>query len=259
VLRLINRTMSTQLTLRALQLLQPFQSAVAVRAATLTIATLLQADFTAGRVEGVDSMDALLLDVAHAFGTVRLDKALAALRNHLPELVRWFTIQHESRISLVHAAFGGVGYCETGLLQGDPLMSMLVRAIPLLDPMKRIQALLRANDAQENPRARAFAGDVFGAGGRAERMIPRVPKSEDVIEEDTGMKLQRAQTRVPGRCSDASERSQHTRRRALRRARDSVARYSKKHEPETLQRIQREWNRDKMQRTTIADKQGWAG
>ena len=108
-------------------------------------------------------MDALLLDVAIVFGTVRLDKALAALRKHLPELVRWFTIQHESRISLVHAAFGGVGYCETGLLQGDPLMSMLVRAIPLLDPMKRIQALLRANDAQENPRARAFAGDVFGA------------------------------------------------------------------------------------------------
>ncbi len=75
-------------------------------------------------------MDALLLDVANAFGTVRLDKALAALRKHLPELVRWFTIQQESRILLVHAAFGGVGYCETGLLQGDPL-SMLVVAIAL--------------------------------------------------------------------------------------------------------------------------------
>ncbi len=69
-------------------------------------------------VEGVDGMDALLLDVANAFGTVRLDKALAALRKHLPELVRWFTIQHESRILLVHAAFGGAGSCETGLLQG---------------------------------------------------------------------------------------------------------------------------------------------
>jgi hypothetical protein len=66
VLRLINRTISTQLPARALQLL-------AVRDATLTIATILQADFTAGRVEGVDGMDALLLDVANAFGTVRLD------------------------------------------------------------------------------------------------------------------------------------------------------------------------------------------
>ncbi len=73
---------------------------------------------------------------------------------------------------LVHAAFGGVGYCETGLLQGDPL-GMLVLAITLLDPPKRIQALLRADVAQANPRARAFADDVFGAGGRAERMIPR--------------------------------------------------------------------------------------
>ncbi len=82
----------------------PFQSAVAVRDATLTIATTLQADCTAGRVEGVDGMNALLLDVANAFGTVWLDKALATLRKHLPELVRWFTIQHESRILLVHAS-----------------------------------------------------------------------------------------------------------------------------------------------------------
>jgi hypothetical protein len=42
----------------------------------------------------------------------------------------------------------------------------------------------------------------------------------------------------------------HTRTRALRLARDSVARYAKKHEPEALQRIQRVWNRDKMQRRT---------
>ena len=54
---------------------------------------------------------------------------------------------------------------------------MLVLAITLLDPLKRIQALLRADDAQANPRARAFAVDVFGAGGRAERMmIPKVPE-----------------------------------------------------------------------------------
>ncbi len=33
----------------------------------------------------------------------RLDKALTALRKHLPELVRWFMIQHESRILLLHA------------------------------------------------------------------------------------------------------------------------------------------------------------
>jgi hypothetical protein len=45
-------------------------------------------------------MDTLLLDVANAFGTVRLDKALAALRKHRPELVRWFTIRHDSRILL---------------------------------------------------------------------------------------------------------------------------------------------------------------
>ncbi len=77
-------------------------------------------------------------------GLIRPWLHLAALRKHLPELVRWFTIQHESRILLVHAAFGGVGYCETGLLQGDPL-SMLVLAITLLDPLKRIQALLRAD------------------------------------------------------------------------------------------------------------------
>jgi hypothetical protein len=49
----------------------------------------------------------------------------------------------------------------------------------------------------------------------------------------------------------------NTRTRALRLARDSVARYAKKHEPDALQRIQRVWNRDKLQRTTIADKQGW--
>ncbi len=46
--------------------------------------------------------------------------------------------------------------------------------------------------------------------------------------------------------------------RALWLARDSVARFAKKHEPEVLQRIQRVWNRDKMQRATIVDKQGWA-
>jgi hypothetical protein len=57
---LINRTLTVQLTVRALQLLQPFQSAVAVRDASLDIATMLQADFTAGRVDGVDGMDALL-------------------------------------------------------------------------------------------------------------------------------------------------------------------------------------------------------
>jgi hypothetical protein len=50
----------------------------------------------------------------------------------------------------------------------------------------------------------------------------------------------------------------NTRTRALQLARDSVAQYAEKHEPEALQRIQRVWNRDKMRRTTIADKQGWA-
>jgi hypothetical protein len=49
----------------------------------------------------------------------------------------------------------------------------------------------------------------------------------------------------------------NTRTRALRLARDSVARYAEKHEPEALQQIQRVWNRDKMQRTTIAVKHGW--
>jgi hypothetical protein len=68
--------------------------------------------------------------------------------------------------------------------------------ITLLDPLNRIQALLRADDAQATPRARAFADDVFGAGGRAERMTPKVPEMEGIIEEDTGMKLQRAKTRV---------------------------------------------------------------
>ncbi len=47
----------------------------------------------------------------------------------------------------------------------------------------------------------------------------------------------------------------NTRTRALRLARDSVARYAK---TDALQRIQRVWNRDQMQRETIADKQGWA-
>ena len=196
VLRLINRTVTVQLTARALQLLQPFQSAVAVRDASLTIATMLQADFTAGRVDGVDGMDALLLDVANAFGTLRLDKALAALRKYMPELVRWFSIQHESRILLVHAGFGEVGYCETGLLQGDPL-SMLVLGFALLDPVKEIQQLLKDDGVgQSPPRARAFADDMFGARGLAERMIPRVQEIEDIIEEGTGMKLQRAKTRV---------------------------------------------------------------
>ncbi len=74
------------------------------------------------------------------------------------------SLVHDPRILLVHAAFGGVGYCETGLLQGDPL-STLVLAITPLDPLKRIQALLRADDAQANARAKAFANDVFGAGG----------------------------------------------------------------------------------------------
>jgi hypothetical protein len=52
----------------------------------------------------------------------------------------------------------------------------------------------------------------------------------------------------------------NARKRVLRLAQksDSVARYAEKHEPESLQRIQRVWNRDKMQRTTIADKRGWA-
>ena len=49
----------------------------------------------------------------------------------------------------------------------------------------------------------------------------------------------------------------YTRTMALRLARDRMARYAKKHEPDALQRIQRVWNRDKMQRMTIADKQGW--
>ncbi len=65
------------------------------------------------------------------------------------------------------------------------------------------------------------------------------------------------------RCAleDAPKRSQHADEGAaahvLRLARDSVARYAKKHEPDALQRIQRVWNRDKMQRTTIAGKQAW--
>jgi hypothetical protein len=53
-------------------------------------------------------------------------------------------------------------------------------------------------------------------------------------------------------------RNDLNRTRALLLARDSVARYAKKHEPEDLQRIQRVWNRDKMQRTPFADSQGWA-
>jgi hypothetical protein len=71
VLRLINRTISTQLTARALQLLQPFQPAVAVRDAVLTIATMLQADFTAGRVEGVDGMDAHVETPSAPCGLIR--------------------------------------------------------------------------------------------------------------------------------------------------------------------------------------------
>ena len=121
---------------------------------------------------------------------------MAALRKYMPERVRWFSIQLESRILLVHAGFGEVGYCETGLLQGDPL-SMLVLGFALLDPVKEIQQLLKDDGVgQSPPRARAFADDMFGARGLAERMIPRVQEIEDIIEEGTGMKLQRAKTRV---------------------------------------------------------------
>jgi hypothetical protein len=56
VLRLINRTISAQLTARALQLLRPFQSAVAVRDAEAAAGGL---DGGKSRVEGVDGMDAL--------------------------------------------------------------------------------------------------------------------------------------------------------------------------------------------------------
>ena len=80
---------------------------------------LLQADVTAGRVDSVGGMGALLLlDVANAFGTLRLDKALAALRKYLPELVRWFSIQHESHILLLHAGSrrrGGVAVLRNTL------------------------------------------------------------------------------------------------------------------------------------------------
>jgi hypothetical protein len=41
-----------------------------------------------------------------------------------------------------------------------------------------IPALLRADAAQANPRARVFADDVSGAGGRVERMLPRLPEIE---------------------------------------------------------------------------------
>ncbi len=49
-----------------------------------------------------------------------------------------------------------------------------------------------------------------------------------------------------------------TRTRALRLlAHDSVSRYVNEHEPEAMQRIQRVWQRDSLQRTTITAKAGW--
>ena len=162
--------------------------------------------YAVGRVDGVDGMDALLLDVANAFGTLRLDKALAALRKYMPELVRWFSIEHESCTLLVHAGFCAVGYCETGLLQRDPL-SMLVLGFALLDPRKEIQQLLKDDGVGPSPpRARAFADDLFGARGLAERMIPRVQEIEDIIEEGTGMKLQRVKTGVAVECKGTRRR-----------------------------------------------------
>ncbi len=58
-----------QLTVRALQLLQPFQAAVASGMLRSPLQQcLLQADFTADRSDGV-VVDMLLLDVANALGT----------------------------------------------------------------------------------------------------------------------------------------------------------------------------------------------
>ena len=82
------------------------------------IAALAQAMFDRG-------LSILNTDSKNAYNTMSRSRILTSLQQHCPSLVRWFLICHHQEVPLWLSDGTDAGVCDTGVLQGDPLSTLL--------------------------------------------------------------------------------------------------------------------------------------
>lgn len=112
--------------------LAKLQVAVSVSDGTTVMAEIAQMMFDLGR-----SM--LALDCANAYNTVNRDAVLRGLKEHAPQLVRWFLTCYSGDTRVYHITHGFVGTCRTGVKQGDPLPTLFF-ALALQEALEKIDA-----------------------------------------------------------------------------------------------------------------------
>jgi hypothetical protein len=205
--RLAARMLAAKVRSDLSQKLRPHQLAVGVRGGCEIGNKLMDLcyhrDNRYGR-EACESSGFLSVDVSNAFNTLSLVRILEIMRESCPELIRFFMWTYDRANSLVSGTGEVLGMRHIGVIQGDPLATLLC-ALALKPIAKSIQLLVndeteRASERGErvlSPGVIMFADDMYVWGSMG--VLCRVADGLKDIYAQDGLQIVTRKSKLVGK------------------------------------------------------------